>query len=152
MDIVVPLQHLQHVPLRVLGCPLSDAFGACWGGPTGFHPAMECQRMHRTDTAFPWCVEASPESHGAKERRHSAVMFRASALEPSLTLHTRRSGFVAVGLQAIQDPPHQAPTHLASQCLALPRNRGHPLGRERWVEAAIYQLGTVRQRTRELYD
>jgi hypothetical protein len=41
MDILVPLQQRQPVPLRGLGGPPADAFGERAGSSTGFHPAME---------------------------------------------------------------------------------------------------------------
>jgi hypothetical protein len=74
---------------------------------------MEFQRMKGTDAMFQRFIEASPDLHGTKERRHSTALFRASTIDPSLKLHTRRSGLVAVGLQAMQDPHHNAAANLA---------------------------------------
>ena len=38
MDRVVSLSHRQHVPLRMIDSPLTDAFSQRWSGDPGFHP------------------------------------------------------------------------------------------------------------------
>src|SRR2546426_373208 len=82
MDIVVSLPPRQDLPLGVRGCPLPNALGSRGGCYTSFNAYLEVQRMHGMDAAFQRFVEASPPGHGAKERRHSATMVRASTLDP----------------------------------------------------------------------
>lgn len=113
MDIVVLLHHRKHLPLGVIGCPLADALGERGGGSTSVNPDTAYQRMHGTDASCPRFIEASPPVHRAKKCRQSAAILPSSPIEPSLKLQTRRSCCVALGLQAIHDPSHDASANLA---------------------------------------
>jgi hypothetical protein len=115
MDIVVSLQHRQDLPLRVIGCPLTDALGSCGGCYTGFNAYVEFQRMNGMDASFPWFIEAPPHVHGAKECRHSATMFCTSTIDPALKVRTRRGLFGVLGLHMMQDPRHNTSANLPQQ-------------------------------------
>ena len=143
MDIVVSLQHRQYVPLGVIDCPLTDALGERGGCSTGFNSSLEFQRMHGMDTSFQRFVEASPHVYGAKKRRHSATMFRASTLDPSRTLHTRRSLFGVRGLHMMQDPSHNTSANLTQQRTEIPLKLRHLLRGRLLVEALINQAHTL---------
>jgi hypothetical protein len=71
--------------------------------------------MQGTPSSLQRFVEPPPELYGAKERRYRAGMLTASTIEPSFNLHTRRCLLVVFGLQAIQRPGQDTPTHLTKQ-------------------------------------
>ena len=99
--------------------------------------------MYGMDASFQRFVEASPHVHGAKERCHSATMFRTSTIDLALKLHTRRSFFGVLGLQMIQDPPHNTSANLTSQCTQCPLKLRHLLGCRLLVEALLNQAHTL---------
>jgi hypothetical protein len=99
--------------------------------------------MYGMDASFQRFVEASPHVHSAKQRRHSATLLRASTIDSSLKLQTRRRLCGVLGLHMIQDPSHNPSADLTQQRTELPLKLRHLLRCRLLVEALIKQAHTL---------
>src|SRR5262245_16982716 len=93
--------------------------------------------------SFQRFVEASPHVYRAKKRRHSATRLRASTIDASRKLHTRRRLCGGLGLHMLQYPSQKPSAPLTQPPTHRPLKRGHLLRRWLGMEKLLKQAHTL---------